>query len=70
MVKVVSKKYVLNSEGHVECTCVETEHFDVDSGEALALIAEVNTRMCTDEQIETDNDNNVVFMRVSYATWC
>ena len=68
MVKVITKKYVTNSEGNVECTNCDIVRIDIDGNDALELIKEVNTTNSCDDQIERDNDGNIVFMKISYAT--
>lgn len=69
MVKIITKKYVINSEGNAECTNAEVTHVDIDGNDALELVKEVNTTESCDDQIERDNDGNIVFMKVSYATF-
>lgn len=68
MVKIITKKYVINSEGSVECTDCEINRINIDGNDALELIKEVNTTDCCDDQTERDNDGNIVFMKISYAT--
>lgn len=68
MVKIITKKYVINAEGNSECTNCEITRVDIDGNDALELIKEVNTTECCDDQTERDNDGNIVFMKISYAT--
>lgn len=68
MVKICTKKYILNIDGNIECKEVHLEHYDVQGQDAMALIAETNTRQTCDEVIETDSKNNVMFLISSYAT--